>query len=273
MKHRIVLPIILIALILSSCSLPGGKAEEPTVPPPPPAVEPTMPPPPTAEPAAPADPPTAEPAPVEEPTAEPASASFREEFDLANEDWSEDYWVTTQAPEYREITKPSMVVDGILSFNIQDKETYIYRFHNIDAGQDVSMETTFLNKGHPNNGVALVCRAAPDYTSWYEARISPQGKWSIYRYDKALKDNEDINPYIPLKEGVMRPKLVTPMKSNTFNFSCIGTKLTLAVNGEEVYVSNNNELMQTGLVGLAVISYDLIPVQIEFDYFDLVAEE
>jgi hypothetical protein len=272
-KHRIVLPIILIALILSSCSLPGGKAEEPTPPPAPPVAEPTIPPPPPAEPAALVEAPTAEAAPTEEPTAEPVSASFREEFDLANEDWSKDYWVTTQAPQYREITKPSMVIDGILSFIIQDKETYIYKFHNGDVGQDVTLETKFLSKGHPNNGVALVCRVAPDYTSWYEARISPQGKWSIYRYDKALKENEDKNPYVPLKEGVMRPKLVSPMKPNTVNFSCIGTKLTLSVNGEEVYVSNNNELMQTGMVGLAVVSYDLIPVQLEFEYFDLLAEE
>lgn len=273
MKLKTVLPVILILVILSSCSLPGGKTEEPTQPPPPPAAEPTTPPPPPEEPAAPVEPPPAEPAVVEEPMAEPVSASFREEFELPNEEWSDDYWVTTQAPQYREITKPSMVIDGLLEFNIQDKETYIYKFHNSDAGQDVSLETNFLNKGHPNNGVALVCRVAPDYSSWYEARVSPQGKWTIYRYDKARKEFEDKNPYIPLKEGVMRAKLALPMKPNTFNFSCIGTKLTLTFNGEEVYVSNNNELMQTGLVGLGVMSYDLMPVQVEFNYFDLTSEE
>ncbi len=272
MKLRTVLPIILIMVILSSCSLPGGKSEEPTQPPPPPA-EPAAPvEPPPAEPA-PVEMPVEEPAPVEEPMAEPVSASFREEFELSNEEWSEDYWVTTQAAQYREITKPSMVIDGVLSFNIQDKESYIYKFHNNDAGQDVTLETKFLNKGHPNNGVALVCRVASDYSSWYEARVSPQGKWAIYRYDKARKEFEGKNPYIPLKEGVMRPKLASPMKPNTVNFSCIDTKLTLSFNGEEVYVSNNNELMQTGLVGLGVMSYDLMPVQVEFEYFDLMADE
>jgi hypothetical protein len=210
---------------------------------------------------------------VEVAPAEPASTSFTEEFDLSNKDWTDDYWVTTQAPQYRELTKPSMVIDGILSFNLVDNETYIYKFHNGDAGQDVTIETKFINKGQPNNGVALVCRVAPDYSSWYEARVSAQGKWSITRYDRSLKENEDKNPYVLQKEGVMRPKLVTPMKPNTVNFACIGTKLTLTVNGEEVYTRNTNELMQTGLVGLGVMSYNNLPVMIDIDYFKLTAGE
>jgi hypothetical protein len=280
-KHRTVLLTVILALILSSCVLPGGKTAEPTVAPLPPTAapaEPTNPPPPppTAEPAAPAAP--AAPAVDTAPTAEAAPAdtgggNFTEEFDLANEDWSKDTWITTQAAQYREETKPSMVSDGLLEFHLNDKETYIYKFHNGDVGQDVTIETKFVSKGQPNNGVALVCRVAPDLSTWYEARVSPQGKWSITLYDRSLKENEDKNPYIPQKEGVMRPKLVFPTRPNTVKFSCVGTKLTLTVNGEEVYTRNSNELMESGMVGLGVMSYDNLPVIVDFDYFSLTSEQ
>lgn len=275
MKHRIVLLTVVLALILSSCVLPGGKTAEPTAAPVPPTAapaEPTNPPPPppTAEPAA----PVVDTAPTEEAApADDSGGNFTEEFDLTNEDWSKDTWITTQAPQYREETKPSMVSDGILEFKLSDKETYIYKFHNGDVGQDVTIETKFVSKGQPNNGVALVCRVAPDLSTWYEARISPQGKWSIYLYDRSLKEDQDKNPYVPQKEGVMRPKLVFPVKNNVVNFSCIGTKLTLTVNGEEVYTRNSNELMESGMVGLGVMSYDNLPVIVNFDYYSLTSEE
>lgn len=288
MVKRVVLLLMLFAFILTSCALPGGSAKEEN----PPPKEEMVVEKPVAE--------TKEEVVVEEsapeveviePTAEevaPAGFEFRDDFDIPNDEWSEDFILTTQAGN-RDImqTQPSTVQDGILEWRIRDAETYIYKFVNNSSVEDVVLEAKWISKGQSLNGIALVCRAAEDYSSWYEARISAQGDWAIYRYDKSIKDNDPFkNPYVTLKQGKSKPKLVRPAGDNITKFSCVGPNLQYEVNGLKGCVSpdpsgdkskecrtTNIDLKGGGLVGVGVMSSTYLPAQILFDYFSATAPE
>jgi hypothetical protein len=289
MSKRIVFIGLIMVLLLSSCTLPGGKAakeEDPTAAPvaeqP---VQPTQP----QEPAAPAQPePTMAPAEpiaaVAEPTAaetpKKAGFDFRDEFDLPNDNFTDDYIVTTQATTRdRMFTKPSVVQDGIMEFMLKDAETYIYKFVNGSMAEDVTVEAKWISKGQSLNGIALVCRASEDMSSWYEARISAQGDWSILHYDKSIKDADPYaNPYVTIKKGVAKHKLVKPAGDNISKFSCVGPTLSYEINGlkgcidpsrdpKEACKTTNNEIKGGGMVGLGVMSSTFLPAQIDFDYF------
>ncbi|HEX7556235.1 MAG TPA: hypothetical protein VF338_06395 [Leptolinea sp.] len=296
MSKRIVFSGLIMVLLLTSCVLPGGKAakvEDPTAEPA--AAQPAQPVQPQ-EPAAPTQPepasavaePTAkvvEPAadaakPTAEETPKKAGIDFRDEFDLPNDNFTDDLIVTTQATTRdRMFTKPSVVQDGIMEFMIKDAETYIYKFVSGSMAEDVTVEAKWISKGQSLNGIALVCRASEDMSSWYEARISAQGDWSILHYDKSIKDSDPYaNPYVTLKKGVAKHKLVKPAAANISKFSCVGPTLSYEINGlkgcidtsrdpKEGCKTTNNDIKGGGMVGLGVMSSTYLPAQIDFDYF------
>jgi hypothetical protein len=269
MHKKIVYLGMAVIFLLSSCALPGGSSAKEAAPADAPAkqdapVEPTK-----ESPKAQAEAPKAD---SVTPTAEEAAATglnFRDEFDLSNDNFTDDLIVTTQAvTRDRMQTQASTVQDGILEFNIRDAETYIYKFVKGSSTNDSVIESKWISKGQSLNGIALVCRAAEDSSSWYEARISAQGDWQILRYDKSKKDADQFaNPYVSIKKGVAKPKLVRPAGDNVMKFSCVGTKLTLEINGVKLGETNNNDIKGGGMVGLGVMSSTYLPAQIDFDYY------
>lgn len=270
MQKKMILLGMAVIFLLTSCALPGGstaKSEEPTKAP---AKEAQQQPPPTQEPQQPApqkEASTQATATQEKPAA--AGLNFRDEFDLPNDNFTDDLIVTTQAvTRDRMQTPPSAVQDGILEFNIRDAETYIYKFVKGSTANDVVIEAKWISKGQSLNGIALVCRAAEDNSSWYEARVSAQGDWAILRYDKSIKDADPFkNPYVTLKKSVAKPKLVRPAGDNVSKFSCVGSKLTYEINGTKLVETANNDIKGGGMVGLGVMSSTYLPAQIDFDYF------
>jgi hypothetical protein len=277
MQKKIALLGMAVIFLLSSCALPGGssaKSEEPTDAP---AKQEAQVEKPAEAPTAEKAPPTEEAAPAEqapEPTAEeeaPAGENFRDEFDLPNDNFTEDFILTTQAAN-RDLmqTEPSTVQDGILEFNIRDAETYIYKFVNGTSLVDSVIEAKWISKGQSLNGIALLCRAAEDNSSWYEARISAQGNWQIMQYDKSIRDaNEFKNPFKELKKGVTKKGLIKPARDNITKFTCQGTRLTFELNGTELGHTDNGAIKGGGLVGLGVMSSTYLPAQIDFDYYSV----
>jgi hypothetical protein len=273
MIKKIVLLGLAVIFLLTSCALPGGNStkDEPTKEPAKQEAQVEQPKADTA-----AKPETqADAAPAEgatTPTAEeaaPAGLNFRDEFDLANDNFTDDFVLTTQAPNRDQMqTEASTVQDGILEFRIRDAETYIYKFVKGSAADDAVIESKWISKGQSLNGIALVCRAAEDNSSWYEARVSAQGDWQILRYDRSIKEADPFkNPFVTIKKGVAKPKLVRPAGDNVSKFSCVGTKLTFEINGTKLTETNNNDIKGGGMVGLGVMSSTFLPAQILFDYY------
>lgn len=202
-----------------------------------------------------------------EPTAAP-KASFTDNFDSMTDQWTDPFWVTSQAKPGQTYSKFS-VADGKLIFDLQDKETYVYKFYKELSQKDVALETKFVSKGQIYNGIAIVCRASADFSAWYEFRVTSTSTYSIYRYDRALKEKQDKNPYVELKKGGLDINTLSPSKENVFRGVCKGNTLTLEVNGKTITTVETGDLKDAGLVGVGAMSADLPPVNIQFDTFSV----
>jgi hypothetical protein len=281
MSKRLVFIGLILVLVLSACALPGGKtakAEEPVAEEPV-AAEPVQP----AEPAQPAqaeptveevvaEPPTAEPA-APEPTVEEQAAgfSFRDDFDMENDNYSEELYTTTQAVTVDQMrTEPPLIQDGIMEWKISDNETFAYKFLNGSMTEDAVIEAKWKSNAHSLNGVALLCRVSEDKTGWYEFRISSQGEWQLLQYDKSIRDNDPFkNPYVTIKKGQAKQKLVRVSGDNVSKFTCAGSKLTYEVNGLKLVETTNTKIKGGGMIGIGTMSSTYVPVVIQWDYLSV----
>lgn len=194
-------------------------------------------------------------------------ASTQDSFD-SSENWLAAQTVTTQAQVGAAKTSVE-VKDGTLNFDIPDKETYIYTFYKKSQKPDVSIEALFESTGLSSNGIALICRAAEDYSTWYEARVSASGMYYLYKYDAALKDLGQ-NRYVKLTAGTAPKNTILTTKSNSLKFTCEGSQLTLEINGGKfVTTQENADLSGEGLVGIGTMSFDQTPVRVKFDNFKI----
>ncbi|MBE0696077.1 MAG: hypothetical protein IH586_04060 [Anaerolineaceae bacterium] len=210
-------------------------------------------------------PPVEEKKPVENTPTPKASTS--DPFD-SSDDWLAANTITTQALAGAAKTVVE-VKDGTLNFDIPDKETYIYTFYKKIQKSDVSIEVAFDSTGLTNNGIALVCRAAEDYSTWYEARVSSSGMYYIYKYDAALKDLGQ-NRYVKIIAGTTPKNTILPTKPNSVKFTCKGDQLILEINGGKFVTTQQNvDLTGDGLVGIGSMAYDQTPVRIKYDDFKI----
>jgi hypothetical protein len=197
------------------------------------------------------------------PTAIPA---YMENFNVMSTDWTDPMTLTTQALNGKMYSRV-LWDSGQLVFDLQDHETYIYTFYKPPTVADVVLETKVLGAGYIYNGMALICRAAADFSSWYEFRISGTNEFIIMRYDKALKDKEYKNPYVLIKKG--GSNAIQAVRDNIMKVTCQGTTLKLEVNGIEIANVQDNVLKDGGQVGVAAMSGELTPVKVSFDYLSI----
>lgn len=193
------------------------------------------------------------------------TGSAEDKFDLASADWGKILIITSQSSQMRSAFS---YVKGEMLYELRDKETYAYQINNNELKADVTVQTTFRNLGELNNSVVLVCRAAADNSSWYEARVSNKGSYSFYVYDRALKEKGGRNPYTELVTGGVNYNYLYPNKANVIKLTCKGDTLTLDVNnGLKVFNVKDSTLTQGGLVGLGVLSFEDLDVVVAFDEF------
>jgi len=241
MKLKIFIPVIVLAIILQACSsgaVSAGKQE---------LVTPTS-------------------APTGTPVPEnPTEKAYYDDFSGSDPGWSELLTVTTQA-QPGQMKSSARVVDGLLTFDFQEKETYLYKFFANPSGADVVIESKVQGAGQLENGMALVCRAKNDQTAWYEARISGLNQYDIYRFDAAQRDAEK-NPYIKLQHGALRGDIFKPTKQNVIRFTCQGSDLMLEVNDQTITTVQDGTLSEGGLAGVGAMSGTILPLSVRFDYF------
>ena len=168
---------------------------------------------------------------------------YLDEFNVLTEDWGAPVFLTSQAQPGKEQSKITYE-DSQLKFGLYDMETYVYQFNQRPAEADVLLELKYQAGGAHENGIALVCRATPDQTAWYEFRVSSTAQYAIYRYDAALRDDYK-NPYIELAKGVS--DAIRPTRDNIMRAMCNGTALVLEVNGEQIVTVQDGNLTEGGL--------------------------
>lgn len=190
--------------------------------------------------------------------------SLYDDFSQTVEGWEDVHVVTSQA-----VGKPksgASLKEGMLVFDFQEMETYLYKFYGKASTADVVIEAKVQGTGKLQNGMALVCRASEDKSAWYEARVTSVGKYGIYRFDQSAKD-AGKNPYALIKEGGLPVDVFGPTKENVVRFTCQGDQLKLEANGNELATAQDANLSEGGLPGVGAMSSNELPVSIRFDYF------
>jgi hypothetical protein len=204
------------------------------------------------------------PAPENTATAVPAPLSFIETFDQPNDHWSDPVIVTSQASGRDPFEKVTLE-SGRLRFALQDKETYVYKFFKPTLQSQTSIQVTYEYRTLANNGVALVCMADPEMTTWYEARlIAEESKYNLYQYHKREKD-DTANPYTLLSQGILTSKEFSSVRSNLVTFTCSKDELKLDLNqGLKVITQAVTDRLKGSQVGIGVMSFNSLPVNIDF---------
>jgi serine protease Do len=186
-----------------------------------------------------------------------ASASgesyYESDFDALLTDWSYFLMSGNEDGFTAEITDNSKLYIEITGTN-----TWVYFYLNPLIVGDVRLDTSMENLGRNNNNVSLICRYDPD-RGWYEFNVGNSGLYTIYYYDARSEE------YISIFSGGSTA-IKTGKSVNEITAICQGNELTLGVNGTLVRTVEDDRLNQ-GYVGLSLSSFDVTPIQAEFDYF------
>ncbi len=178
---------------------------------------------------------------------------------IRSEEWSEPRVVTGNAHRVTLTTE-----DERMNFQIDDVETYAYRFFEKLEYENVAIEAEVENFGDTTNGIALVCRASTK--GWYEFRISSSGKYDVYRYEQSLKESGK-NPYVLIMNGAATALNAGVRKKNKISFICEDNKLKPFINDKEIKSPNKpfeDDTFSSGQAGIGAMSYQATPVKVEF---------
>ena len=251
--------LLVVGLACSGGATPPTQAPPPTQPPPTQA-PPTQAPPPTEV------PPTEVPATQEatEPPVPQAQEFFEEQFDNPlSADWD---ILTVTGSNDADPDKVTVEADnGNLVWNFDSEYVYYYLFYNDFDYEDVRLEVSADNLGRNNNSISLICRHDPD-VGWYEFNIANNGLYDILYAE--IENDGDI-AYNTVANGGSNA-INQGMEENEYAIECQGRELTLFINGDEVTSINESRYgLRSGQVGVSVSSFNVLPILIEMDYFEV----
>ena len=252
--------VLVIGLACSAVSSGGDTPAQPQQQQEPVQVEPT---------AKPVEQPTQPPAP--EPTAEPTEPPapevqqfYTEEFDTP----LSGYWDILTVTGSTDADPDKVTVeakDGKLAWDFESKYLYYYLFYNAYNYDDVQVSVRADNRGKNNNSISLICRYDPE-VGWYEFNIANNGLYSIL-YGEVTSDGS-IGYYTITDGGSNAIKQGKDV--NEYTIACKGDKLTLTINGKEANsITEKRYSLREGQVGVSVSSFDVLPIQIDMDWFKI----
>ena len=175
---------------------------------------------------------------------------FTEEFDNELSDWGE-FQLGEENPDFDLTTE-----NGRLVFDIRGQGNFIYTYYDAQVYDDVRVEVETTNHSYNDNNVSLICRYTEN-TSFYEFSIANSGLYWIFRVD-LFGDG-----YTTIADGGSN-KVVTGQHTNQYAITCEGNKLTLYINGVETTTVEDSAFKE-GKVGVSVSSFDLVPINVDFE--------
>lgn len=192
---------------------------------------------------------------TEEPVNE-APAFFTEEFDGDMDNWT--YFLMNGS----EMDMDLYADADSLVFDLRGENQWVYVLYDPYYYSDVEIEVLAENKGKNSNNVSLICNYTDEY-GWYEFNITNGGMYDILVYDEI--DGE----YVTLTSGGS-VHVKTGRDSNVYTAVCRGNQLALYINGylEKEHVDTIYNLKE-GQVGVSVSSFDVLPILVEIEYFDI----
>jgi len=232
---KLSLALIAMLTILVACATYGGEAT------------PTLPPSPTALPPTPASPTE---------TLIPPPRFFTEEFDADALHW--EIFLTNGD----QTLFGHKIEEGHWSFMLGGKYMYVYAIYQPETYREVRIDARAANQGQNKNFTSLIC----DFSlkeGWYEFNASNDGRYYLLHgiWDASLNRPR----YTVLVDG--GSNLIKYNNGvNEYGLVCKGRMLTLFINGEEIRIIEEKEsALRSGQVGIGVSSFDVLPIQVDFD--------
>jgi hypothetical protein len=154
---------------------------------------------------------------------------------------------------------------GNLVWDFESEFVYYYLIYTAFEYEDVTVELQADNRGRNSNNISLICRYDPE-VGWYEFNIANSGLYDIYYAE--VDKNGDIGYNLITNGGSNAIK--QGKEINEYSITCDGTELSLRINGDEVKtITEKKYALRGGQVGMSVSSFDVLPIQIEMDWFKI----
>ena len=183
---------------------------------------------------------------------------YTEEFDA---NYNSDNWTTFTLGSGSDKNLVIQQEGDYLSFDLGDKNLYVYHMYNPYIYQDVSLTLNAENRGRNNNNVSLVCRMNKDETQWYEFSVESGGVWYLYAYDHGKYNVLDNGGTNALKQG---------KDVNEYKMDCAGNEITMSINGSELKtVKDTTYGYDEGFVGFNISSLNVLPITVNVNWFDI----
>jgi hypothetical protein len=183
-------------------------------------------------------------------------AYFTEEFDSDINDWS---YFLMNGDENKMDLYPDY---GRLIFDLQGEYQYVYVIYDPYFYSDVMIEAKAENLGKNTNNVSLICQYSERF-GWYEFNITNGGMYYIMAYSEMDEGYRTL-----ISGGSTNIKIGRDV--NIYTAVCQGNYLALYINGKlenETYDRYYN--FKEGQVGISVSSFEVLPILVEIDYFDI----
>jgi hypothetical protein len=189
-------------------------------------------------------------------TPEPPPRYFTEEFDSAPVHWST-LLASGDANQVETLNQNSK-----LTFELYSSNAWLYAIYGAQEYDIVHIEARIESAGSDANYMGLICNYS-EQAGWFEFNISSDGSYTILRGQWL---GEGIASYMPVAEGGSE-YINEGNNANEMGLDCLGDKLQLYINGKlfrSIDVSRFE--MDGGRVGLAVASFEEVPVILAFDW-------
>ena len=189
-------------------------------------------------------------------TATPPPLYFEEEFETIPAYWSTLYASggNGRAETYSRY--------GWLHFELYDANTWAYAIFGAHEYESVHIETRIENRASPVNYTGLLCNYN-EQAGWFEFNLSVDGTYNLL-FGQWLA--EDVARYSPILYDTS-PYILADSPINAMGLDCYENTVQLYFNGKlfrKLDVSRFK--LARGKVGLAVASFDDLPVIVAFDW-------
>ena len=205
------------------------------------------------------------------PAAKPKTATpipqpfYTEEFDVFPSNWIH---FITRGDQNNLNLRPE---NGKMVFEITGANTLVYLIDGSFSYANVQVETVVLNRGVNDIKVGFICRYSN--IGWYEVQIANTGLFEIYAMDKIGATNrgfhkiynggsQQVNPGVDT--NVYKLVCKNPVEKNK------GPFIAFYVNGRKTQEYTDNQYkFPEGSIGISVSSFDLLPVNVQFESLEI----
>jgi hypothetical protein len=180
---------------------------------------------------------------------------FTENFDVVPPAWSIIQTGNEASPQIKS-------EGGALTFELNTPYTWTYAIYDTHGYKDIRMDASFESRGASPESIGLVCRYS-EQDGWYEFNISTDGTYNILHGQWMAEGIASYTPIINdtteyLKRGETQYELGLMCQQNVL-WLYINQKLFRKIDVARYGLSE-------GKVGLAVSSFENIPVISAFDW-------